>query len=403
MIETTFSKSRFRWLQSPQASAALAWLAEQTDPASLASAARLRRQLDATQAAWVAELDQTRRRANAKLGPLAPAIMASRTGLEQATRWSVARWRADRLRHFGVATVIDAGCGIGIDALAMLQAGFDLVGIERDPDTADCAEANWRQFGGDPDKWQLLRADLTSVDWQGWLHDPTCAIMLDPGRRGANGRSWKVADLSPSWDFVTGIIERAAGPVVVKLGPGFPMELIPDTVDACWLSDRGDLVECSLWASTLASGHRQAVLLDRSGNEFDLDVTSLPPAPGPLGTVIYEPDPSVIRSGAIGTLARLIDAHPVSRGIAYLTSDHYLPTPLASAFAIKEQLDHRVKALRQWVHDQGIGILEIKLRGVDLDPAQLRRQLKPTGRNSATLLLTPTIDHLQALWVERLA
>jgi hypothetical protein len=36
----------------------------------------------------------------------------------------------------------------------------------------------------------------------------------------------------------------------------------------------------------------------------------------------------------------------------------------------------------------GIGTLEIKKRGVDIDPAQFRTKLKLSGPNSATLVLT---------------
>ena len=49
-----------------------------------------------------------------------------------------------------------------------------------------------------------------------------------------------------------------------------------------------------------------------------------------------------------------------------------------------------VKALRAWVRERGVGTLEIKKRGIDLDPAALRRTLKPKGKASATLMVTPT-------------
>jgi len=51
-------------------------------------------------------------------------------------------------------------------------------------------------------------------------------------------------------------------------------------------------------------------------------------------------------------------------------------------------LDGKEKALRAWVRSNGIGTLEIKKRGVDLDPAQLRKKLAPKGAASATLIIT---------------
>jgi hypothetical protein len=48
-----------------------------------------------------------------------------------------------------------------------------------------------------------------------------------------------------------------------------------------------------------------------------------------------------------------------------------------------------------------IGTLEIKKRGVDVDPPTLRTRLKLKGPESATLILTRAAGHRVALLVER--
>jgi hypothetical protein len=53
------------------------------------------------------------------------------------------------------------------------------------------------------------------------------------------------------------------------------------------------------------------------------------------------------------------------------------------------------------VRQNRIGTLEIKKRGLDVDPAALRRRLSPKGPRSATLVLTPTPDGAAALVVRR--
>jgi hypothetical protein len=57
--------------------------------------------------------------------------------------------------------------------------------------------------------------------------------------------------------------------------------------------------------------------------------------------------------------------------------------------------------LREWVLDREIGRLEIKKRGIDTDPAALRRKLRPAGPNAATLVLAPTPAGARALVVQR--
>jgi hypothetical protein len=73
-----------------------------------------------------------------------------------------------------------------------------------------------------------------------------------------------------------------------------------------------------------------------------------------------------------------------------LTSDQLGSTPFATAFEVRQRLPFHLKALRAWVHDARIGVLEIKKRGIDVDPADLRRRLRPAGPNSATLVIFPT-------------
>jgi hypothetical protein len=46
--------------------------------------------------------------------------------------------------------------------------------------------------------------------------------------------------------------------------------------------------------------------------------------------------------------------------------------------------------LKRWVREHEVGTLEIKKRGTDVTPEQLRRQLAPRGPNRATLVVTRT-------------
>ena len=69
-----------------------------------------------------------------------------------------------------------------------------------------------------------------------------------------------------------------------------------------------------------------------------------------------------------------------------------------------------VKALKGWVKDHGIGVLDIKKRGTSVTPEELRKQLLPGGKNSgaaknkgkktATLVLTRIGEDKVAVSVE---
>ena len=463
-----------RWLVGPEAAAELALAAAEPDPGSLAAAERLRRRLPPGRAAAVAAQVALRRRAGAKFGERAEELFFTADGLEQASRSAVAAWRARRFADAGVTRVVDLGCGIGADALALVDAGIAVDAVDTDEVTAVLAAANLgcplvepaetpstssRRTPGSPSRPRApvgaigpdrplvepaetlspssrrmpgspshasASADAVASDhplvelvetrssrvhlgdatqlW-GQLAADGVGVFSDPARRTASGRSWRVEDLSPPWEFVTGLLDGSR-PAAVKLGPGLAHRLIPDGVAATWVSDHGDLVELALWAGCGEWGtDRLAVLLPGEHTLAGGEASEIPGA-GPVGRYLYEPDPAVIRAGAIGPLAALLDARPVSDGIAYLTADDARPTPFATCFEVLDVMDASEKSLRAWLRREGIGVLEIKKRGVDIDPAVLRRRLKVSpGRatpHQATLVLTPTTHGVRALVVRRL-
>jgi len=68
---------------------------------------------------------------------------------------------------------------------------------------------------------------------------------------------------------------------------------------------------------------------------------------------------------------------------------------------VLESLPVDEKKLRLALKERRIGTLEIKKRGVDVDPAVLRTRLKLHGAESATLVLTRAGGRRVALLVER--
>jgi THUMP domain-containing protein len=379
------------WLVSAAAEPALAAAAAEADPDSVAAAQRLRRDWEPAQAAAALTQARLRRRAVTKFGSVAQQLFFTTEGLEQATRAEVARWRARRFREAGVDRVVDVGCGLGADALAFAEAGLEVVALEADATTAVLAAANLAGRG------RVITGDATCGDGLNALQaqlSAGAAVFIDPARRTAAGRSWRVLDFSPSWDFATGLLAGNFG--CIKGAPGLPSALIPPGVGATWVSHRGDLVEASIWSS----GPRQAVLLP-SGAVLDAD-SSVPVSVGEVERYLYEPDPAVLRSGASSRLAALMNAHRLSPEVAYLSSTESLPTPFATGFEVLAVMPYSERELRAWVRRERIGVLEIKVRGLDVDPAVLRRRLKLSGPVSATVVLTPTGSGARALVVRRL-
>jgi hypothetical protein len=209
---------------------------------------------------------------------------------------------------------------------------------------------------------------------------------------------WRVEDFTPAWSFVSDLLNgtHVAG---VKLGPALPHSLIPDVVEAEWITHRGETVEAALWAGPgTRPGQRAALVMPNAR----LIAAAAPPLPvRELGRYLYEPAGAVIRAGAITELGAQLDAGVLHSQIAYLTSDRLHSTPFATAFEVCDRLPYHLKALRQWVREAQIGVLEIKKRGIDIDPAELRRRLRLTGPNSATIVISSTPSGALVAIVER--
>jgi THUMP domain-like/Methyltransferase domain len=361
------------------------------DPESLAAASRMRRRFAPELAAAALTQATLRRQAKAKFGEAASQMFFTRAGLEQATRPEVADYHASRFLQADVHKVIDLGCGIGSDSMAFARVGLEVVAVDVDPDTATVAQAN---LAG---RAEVICADANEVAEQ--LITPGVAVFCDPARRNDHGRVWRVEDFEPRWSTVIRLLdgEQAAG---VKAGPALPHSLIPAAAEAEWVTQRGDTVEAGLWAGPGATpGQRSALIMPHAR----LVVTTALPLPvRHLGRYIYEPAGAVIRAGGIGELGAQLGAGLLDPQVAYLTSDRLCTTPFAAAFEVRQRLPFHVNALRTWVREAQIGVLEIKKRGIDIDPAQLRKRLRLAGPNSATVVISRTPKGALAAIVERI-
>jgi len=346
------------------------------DESDLALGARLRQDHDAALVAAAVTQNHLRGHARAKFGEAAATMYATLDALQQSTRAPVAAHRAERLVETGVGSVLDLGCGIGGDLLACARAGLRVTGVEVDPVRAAIARANLAAAGLDG---EVLTADAMTVDTAG--HE---VVFCDPARRNGKGRIFLPQGWSPSWKFVTDLLRRAS---VVKTAPGIPHSLVPDGVEAEFVSDGGDLVEAALWGGPLASTRRRASVLPSGEQLSDADEPVSAPT-GPVGAYLYEPDDAVIRAGLVAGFSRCVAGHLLDPHIAYVGADELTSTSLARAYLVREQLPFRHKQLRAALRERDVGTLTIKKRGVDVVPELLRQRLRLTGSVPATLVMT---------------
>jgi hypothetical protein len=362
-----------------------------TDVVALVSKLRSQGHDPATVAAVLTQA-KLRKRAVAKFGEFASQMLFTEAGLEQASRLKVAAIHAGRFRSTGIKQVADLGCGIGAESMALASLGIEVRAFEIDEVTAAVATYNLAPF----ENASVEIADVQTLDLSGFE-----ALYFDPARRELHGpkkastqRHFDPANFSPNYNFV---LEQAkTKPTGIKLGPGHDKKQIPEGCEAQWVSVDGDLVELGLWFGTLAreSIARSALLISSSGqHEITSSEMESPNAElAEIGEYVYEPDNSLIRSGLIADFANPLGLTLISPEIAYLSSNEEISSPWLKGYKVIDNLVFDRKKLKAYVRENNIGILEIKKRGSDVSPEELRKQLAPKGEGAATLIVTRVGD-----------
>ncbi len=389
---------RIAELCSPAARTALDEWASHPRAASdrLGLASFLRSQFEPQLARALAEQFDLRQRAGLKFAQPRHMLL-HRKGVEQATRLDVARWRAARVKHFAPkSTVIDATCGLGADAHALIGESLATLAIDSDETTAQMAAHNILELTG-RECVILGSSAVAPVRGQYWL--------VDPDRRGDGQRSLDPETWSPPLSVALGLARSARG-ACIKLAPAFDWELLSAAELGAtawrpsWVSAGGELRECSLWSGEWAPGaqrgEREAVLLGADGVGespsvrasligVPVAIEALEPEAAAKVRWLAEPDPALIRSGLLGNAALRAGARPLADQIAYLGSMEPIDDPLLRAWAVVASCPLDPKRVRRMLTEHDVGTIEVRKRGHP-DPAEvLAKRLAGSGARHGLL------------------
>ncbi|OHO30786.1 SAM-dependent methyltransferase [Corynebacterium sp. HMSC034B08] len=295
---------------------------------------------------------------------------------QQATPARVAGVRAARIAEAGAQMVHDVTCSVGSEAPAFRQRGIAWMGSDLDMPRLIMARHNLGQ-----EAW-LAQADaLRPVTSDG-------VVVADPARRAGGRRITDPAQLLPP---LPDLLDAHAGrEMAVKCAPGIDYSEWDGLVSV--VSVDGGVKEVCLYTPGLAGGVRREAVVLRDGEErvTDLDDDTVD-VTAPQRYII-DPDGAVVRAGLVrGWAARhrlsMLDEH-----IAYLTGEQ-IPAGY-SGFPFLEAVP--LRALKKALASHGAGSVEILVRGVDVDPDQLRKKLKLRGKAQMAVVIARIGDQAVA-------
>jgi hypothetical protein len=278
--------------------------------------------------------------------------------LQMGSRWPLAERRAVQIQQrFAAGRVVEVGAGIGGDSLELARL-HPLRTSEKDPTRFRCLVHNLENLEG---------VEVHAGDGLELVSGAAC-LYADPARRNAHGRQWHNLDPDPSrlWELSL--------PTCLKLSPGLDESTLPPGCDLDYVSHQGVCKEAVVW---LPGARQVCAWLYRDGHWLSAPRCSPPPL-GRLepGMWIHEPDPAAIRAQAWEPRG----GWRIDESLALLASEPGLRSPWAQSFEVVAIGDSDLKSLVKLQTLYDFQPLEIKKRGFDVEPEQLRKKL-PKGKS----------------------
>jgi hypothetical protein len=118
---------------------------------------------------------------------------------------------------------------------------------------------------------------------------------------------------------------------------------------------------------------------------------------------VFDVDPAVLPARLEGALAAEHELTALATGPSYLTGPRAVCDSALACFEVAEVLPFETRKLARYLRERAIGVLEIKKRGVEMEPEKLRRELKLRGERSATLLVCRVAGRPAAIVARRAA
>lgn len=320
-------------------------------------------------ARWAFTQWELRKRGAAKFAR-AHEMLFDRDGLEMASHERLAAYHASRFPEG--AKIVEIGCGIGADTIALSRRG-SVLAFESDPDRAELARHNLMVHG--------VVGTIRSEPWT-----PTVVadyVFADPSRRAHGKRTLEPESFSPDPIEIARTYDEARL-VGLKLSPMLPdafFERFEARLE--FVSLGRECREALVWLGSESAAHGTYAVHAESG-EVLASHEQHAFSDAPAGW-IHEADPAAIRAHALGAfgIASLGDSN------GYLTSGGVVESVWLRSYRVLSSGKFGVRELQSALKDVGGGTPEIKQRGTGIDPATLRKQMKLTGTRRVVVLLYP--------------
>lgn len=310
------------------------------------------KKLDSTGRLWILQQLHLRHKSKEKF-PTPQSWLWTPENLEQATRESIARYKASKIPQ--VSEIWDLCCGGGADSLFLpVQKVY---GVDTNLESLQYFTFNHKSLGHIPLPLCMQVQNLRGKFPLG---------LIDPARRKEGGAShWQGHHFSPSIEQLKELAPKFNN-LVFKWAPGVPSPFGYEDCQTEWIGEGDNCLEKVLWkgeAWTPGLVQSTNVKTGESVQEkyselkkYSLDIR----APGQY---LLEPLKMLIPSGLFVLLGAKAGYWKIDPSTALLSSDQIIPNHWFKTYRVLEVKQEHPKNLNRWLKKSGLWGLPIKTRG----------------------------------------
>lgn len=235
-------------------------------------------------------------------------IFPSLAVAEMATSDAVAEIHAGMINDNG--TVLDMTCGLGIDAFHFARKASEVTAIELNKESYETACHNVKALG--LGNVEILEGD--SIEWLAGNKRTFDTIFIDPARRDSAGRHFALKECRPDVTASLGLLLERCDKLIIKCSPMVSIDAaIKELGVQCDVTLIGTRKECKevvlIHTKDIAGETARTIRsVTVGGAEFvfssdDENSASAMFGKPKAGGYLYEPYPSVMKSGGYRTLS----------------------------------------------------------------------------------------------------
>lgn len=282
------------------------------------------------------------------------------------------------------ATVLDMTCGLGIDTFHFSKKAAHVTSVELDENTFQCARHNISALGIEnidivrDDSIEFLRRSKGHFDF----------IFVDPARRNISGRHFALKDCTPDIIPSLDLILSHCDTLIIKASPMIDIAATAKEIcHDCQVYVIGTVKECKevvfvvssstpktdipnvtcITAITVGHTSLSFVPKENSSSSMSFGIPS-------LGDFLYEPYPSVMKSGGVRFISEKYGVDKLAPNTHLYTSHQKLNSFPGEVFLVENTFPFSKQSIRTILTEYPMA--NIATRNFPLTAPQLAQKLK---------------------------